>query len=39
MTFAARVRRDFESGIRAGVIATPAVFARRARPRRLRAVD
>jgi protein-disulfide isomerase len=24
---AARVRRDFESGIRAGVVATPAIFA------------
>lgn len=28
---AARVRRDFESGIRAGVTATPAIFDGRAR--------
>lgn len=28
----ARVRRDFESGIRAGVTATPALFPRRAGP-------
>jgi len=27
---AARVRRDFESGIRAGVTSTPAIFPRRA---------
>jgi protein-disulfide isomerase len=31
---ATRVRRDFESGIRAGVVATPALFPQPADPRR-----